>query len=63
MDSKWKPVDRQTLAIGYEEAAINFTCPCGNEIYVDDEPVTCADCGRSWRYVTQLQVKQDGAQA
>ena len=57
MGNEWTPADRRKLTIGYEDATINFTCPCGNDVFLsgDEGPVRC-DCGRAWRYVTQLQI-------
>lgn len=61
MAGEWSLAKRSELAIGYEEASINFTCPCpdGDEIFLSgsDTPVTCSSCGRTWRYVTQLQLR------
>lgn len=66
-NGEWQPAKRSALQVGYEEASINFTCPCsdGDEIFLsgDDAPVTCSACGRTWRYLTQLQVKQEEAES
>lgn len=62
MPSEWTLAKRRDLTVLYEEAEISFTCVCPehHEIFVSDEPVTCSACGRIWRYVVQLQVKEPG---
>lgn len=52
----WKRVDKSKLDITWENASIAFVCPCGTENVLSDEPKRC-DCGRAYRYVTQLQVE------
>jgi len=56
VSAEWKRADRSQLTISWEDVSISFVCPCGEEIMLIDEPVQC-DCGRRWRYVTQLQVQ------
>lgn len=57
--ANWHKVDRRTITVSYEEASIAFVCPCGTEVAIYDEPHTCSDCGRRYRYVVQLQVQED----